>query len=79
MPAGSVIIDMAAATGGTVAPSHPDAVIAVGGVAVHGPTNLASLVPTDASRMYARNLVSLLERVRGADGALALDLDDDSL
>ena len=79
MRPGSVIVDVAAATGGNVAPSQPDVVMDIGGVSVHGPTNLASLVPTDASRMYARNLVSLLERVRGADGVLALDLNDDIL
>ncbi len=77
MHAGSVIVDMAAGSGGNVAGSQPDTVVDIAGVAVHGPTNLAGLVPTDASRMYARNLLSLLERLRGDDGAYALDLDDD--
>ena len=77
MHPGSVIIDMAAATGGNVAGSRPDEVVKVGGVAIHGPTNLAGRVPTDSSRMYARNLVALLERVRGDDGALEVSLEDD--
>ena len=77
MHPGSVIIDMAASTGGNVAGSRPDEVVEVGGVAIHGPTNLAGRVPTDSSRMYARNLVALLERVRGDDGALELSLEDD--
>ena len=77
MHPGSVIIDMAAATGGNVEGSQPDRIVDVGGVAIHGPTNLAGHVPTDSSRMYARNLVALLERLRGEDGALALDLEDE--
>ena len=77
MHPGSVIVDMAAGSGGNVEGSRPDEVVVRGGVAIHGPTNLAGLVPTDSSRMYARNLVALLERVRGEDGGLALDFDDE--
>jgi NAD(P) transhydrogenase subunit alpha len=76
MHPGSVIVDMAASTGGNVAASRPDEVVDVGGVKIHGPTNLAALIPTDSSRMYARNLVALLERMRTDDG-FAVDLDDD--
>lgn len=76
MHPGSVVVDMAAATGGNVSASRPDEVVDVGGVKIHGPTNLAALVPTDSSRMYARNLVALLERIRSEDG-FAVDLDDD--
>jgi len=63
MHAGSVIIDMAAASGGNVEPSRPDEVVTVGGVRIHGPTNLAAQVAGDASRMYSRNLVALLTRM----------------
>jgi NAD(P) transhydrogenase subunit alpha len=77
MHPGSVIVDMATPTGGNVEGSRPDEVIDVGGVAIHGPTNLAGRVPMDSSRMYARNLVALLERVRGDDGELELNLEDD--
>jgi NAD(P) transhydrogenase subunit alpha len=77
MHPGSVIVDMAASTGGNVEGSTPDEITNVAGVAIHGPTNLAAMVPTDSSRMYARNLVAMLERVRGEEGALALDLDDE--
>ena len=76
MSPGAVIVDMAASTGGNVALSRPDEVVDVGGVAIHGPTNLAAHIPTDASRMYARNLVALLERVRSDDG-MTFDLDDE--
>jgi len=77
MRPGSVIVDMAAATGGNVAGSRPDEIMNVGGVAIHGPTNLASAVSHDASQMYARNLVALLDRMRRDDGALHLDFEDE--
>ncbi len=79
MRPGAVIIDMAAATGGNVAGSAPDETIDRNGVKIYGPTNLASTVPADASRMYARNLLALLERLKGDEGELALDLDDEIL
>jgi NAD(P) transhydrogenase subunit alpha len=77
MHPGSVIVDMAAGSGGNVEGSRPDEVTEYGGVTVHGPTNLAGFVPTDSSRMYARNLVALLERLRGENGGLTLDFDDE--
>ncbi len=76
MQPGSVIIDMAAGSGGNVAPSKPDEMVDVGGVHVYGPTNLPADIPHDSSRMYARNLVALLERVRSDDG-FTIDLDDE--
>jgi NAD(P) transhydrogenase subunit alpha len=78
MHPGSVIVDMAAGTGGNVAGSKPDEVVDIGGVKIFGPTNLASFVPTDASRMYARNLIAFIERVRDKEtGEIAFDLDDE--
>jgi NAD(P) transhydrogenase subunit alpha len=76
MKPGSVIVDMAAETGGNVEPSVAGEVVDVGGVHIYGPTNLASAVPTDASRMYARNLITLLERARDGAG-LTVDTDDE--
>ena len=77
MKAGSVVIDMAAGSGGNVEGSRPGEIVNVGGVAIHGPTNLASSVPADASRMYARNLMMLLERATDDEGELLLDLQDE--
>jgi len=76
MPAGSVIVDMAAGTGGNVEGSVPDEIVKIGHVTVLGPTDLPSHVPTDASRMYSRNLQEILGRMRGEDG-LDIDLDDE--
>jgi NAD(P) transhydrogenase subunit alpha len=77
MRPGSVIVDMAAATGGNVAGTQPDAIVHAGGVEIHGPTNLASVVAFDASQMYARNLVAMLERMRGEEGTIGIDLEDE--
>ncbi len=77
MRPGAVIVDMAAGTGGNVEGSVPDETVTVGGVHIHGPTNLAAGVPADASRLYARNLISLLERARSDDGGFSLDLEDE--
>jgi NAD(P) transhydrogenase subunit alpha len=77
MRPGSVIVDMATSTGGNVEGSRPDETVDVDGVQILGPTNLASAVPADASRMYARNLVALLERLKSEDGEPVFDLDDE--
>ncbi len=76
MSAGSVIVDMAAGTGGNVEGSVADDAVTIGGVTVLGPTNLASHVAADASRMYSRNLQELLARMRSDEG-LDVDLDDE--
>lgn len=74
MRPGAIIVDMAAATGGNVEPSKPDEIVTVGGVRIHGPTNLAAQMPGDASRMYSRNLVTLLKRLH-AEGKENLTTD----
>ncbi|MCZ7532902.1 MAG: NAD(P) transhydrogenase subunit alpha [Acidimicrobiia bacterium] len=75
MPEGSVIIDMAAGSGGNVVGSQPDQIVEVGGVMIHGPTDLASRVAADASRMYARNVLEIIKRMV-VDGELSVDPDD---
>jgi NAD(P) transhydrogenase subunit alpha len=78
MHAGSVVVDMAAGTGGNVEGSVADQTVQIDGVTIFGPTNLASMVATDASRMYARNLTALVERLRDEEsGGLTIDLDDE--
>ncbi len=75
MRPGSVIVDMAAGSGGNVEGSVADTEVDVNGVRILGPTNLASKVAADASRMYARNLLEVLKRVI-VDGELSVDPDD---
>ncbi len=60
MEPGSVIVDLAAPTGGNCELTQPGETIEVHGVKIVGPLNLASSVPHDASQMYSRNAVSFL-------------------
>jgi len=78
MKPGSVIVDLAAETGGNCELTRPGETIEVEGVVVDGPLNLASSGAVHASEMYARNVhnfASLLIR----DGALGFDWDDELL
>ncbi|WP_167148568.1 Re/Si-specific NAD(P)(+) transhydrogenase subunit alpha [Actinomyces sp. ZJ308] len=79
MRPGSVIIDMAAATGGNTELTVPGEVVTTaGGVTIVGHTDLAGMLPAQASQLYGRNIVNLLGLLTPAkDGALALDLDDE--
>ena len=72
MPPGSVIVDLAAATGGNCELTVADDVVVRHGVTIMGPTNLPASVPYHASQMYARNVTTLVQhlvrREKGADG-----------
>ena len=72
LTAGSVIVDMAAASGGNCPLTKADEVITVHGVTIVGYTNYPALVPSDASAFYARNMLNLLSiLVETQDGALS--------
>ncbi|MBS0228261.1 MAG: NAD(P) transhydrogenase subunit alpha [Proteobacteria bacterium] len=78
MKPGSVIVDLAAETGGNCALTQPGETVDSNGVIVAGPLNLASMGAQHASEMYARNIynfVSLLLK----DGALHFDWSDELL
>ncbi|MDR2252460.1 MAG: Re/Si-specific NAD(P)(+) transhydrogenase subunit alpha [Bifidobacteriaceae bacterium] len=78
MKPGSVIVDMAAANGGNVAGSAPDKLVTTpNGVKIIGYTDLASRLPTQASQLFAQNIVNLFKLVTpGKDGELVLDMED---
>ncbi len=78
MPAGSVVVDLAASDlGGNVEDSRPDAtVVTANGVTVMGAGNLPSAMPKAASTAYARNIVALLAYLV-RDGQLVLDAADE--
>ena len=61
MAPGSVIVDMAAETGGNVEGSAPNETVEVAGVTIIGKGNLAGEVARDASQMYSSNLFNLVE------------------
>lgn len=76
MKPGSVIIDLAAETGGNCEVTEPDATVTFNGVCVIGPTNLPSLVASDASRFFSANIRSLLAHLLESSGRLNLDTSD---
>jgi NAD(P) transhydrogenase subunit alpha len=76
MNAGSVIVDLAAETGGNCALTTPGEVIKAHGVTIIGLLNLPSLMAADASRLYARNVQALLEHL-APEGELVLDWEDE--
>jgi NAD(P) transhydrogenase subunit alpha len=78
MRAGSVIVDLAAETGGNCELTEPGKTVVKHGVTIHGPLNIASGMPFHASEMYAKNLFNLVSPFI-KDGVLALDFEDDVL
>ncbi|MBT2767970.1 NAD(P) transhydrogenase subunit alpha [Stenotrophomonas sp. ISL-67] len=78
MRPGSVIVDLAAETGGNCEATRPGETVNVGGVTVDGPLNLASLGAVHASEMYARNVFNFVA-LFVKDGTVAFDWDDELL
>ena len=80
MAPGSVVVDMAAETGGNVEGSVPNEVVNVGGVTIVGTGNLANEVARDATTMYANNLYNLVEDSWDKEAKeFVLDLENDIL
>lgn len=77
MKPGSVIVDLAVERGGNCPLSRPDQVVEAHGVKIVGYTNLAAQVATDASALYARNLLDFLKLVVAQDGAPAIQREDE--
>jgi NAD(P) transhydrogenase subunit alpha len=76
MRPGSVIVDVAAPSGGNCEVTRPGETVQHKGVSVLGPTDLPGRVAHDASQMYARNLAAFLARITGEDAAPHLDFED---
>jgi proton-translocating NAD(P)+ transhydrogenase subunit alpha len=76
MRPGSVIVDLAAETGGNCELTRPGEVADVGGVTVVGLLNLPSSMAGHASQLYARNVSALLEHL-APGGELSLDWEDE--
>ncbi|MCB1847891.1 MAG: Re/Si-specific NAD(P)(+) transhydrogenase subunit alpha [Halieaceae bacterium] len=80
MAPGSVIVDMAAETGGNVEGSVPNEIVKVGGVTIIGLGNLAGEVARDASQMYSSNLFNLVEdNWNEEQKQFVVDFEDDIL
>jgi NAD(P) transhydrogenase subunit alpha len=81
MREGSVIVDLAAATGGNCPLTEADKVVVKYGVTLVGHTNYPSMMPSDASAFYGGNIMNLLNiMVEKTDDALVLNnLDEDEI
>jgi H+-translocating NAD(P) transhydrogenase subunit alpha len=76
MRPGSVIVDLAADTGGNVDITKPGEAITVGAVTIDGTKNLASTMPVHASQLYSRNVSTLLLSLV-KDGQPNIDFNDE--
>jgi H+-translocating NAD(P) transhydrogenase subunit alpha len=77
MKPGSVIVDMAAASGGNCPLTVADSTVTRYGVSIIGETNLPALVAADSSSLYARNLFDFLKLLATADGKFHIPMEDD--
>jgi NAD(P) transhydrogenase subunit alpha len=75
MRLGSVIVDLAAESGGNCELTRPGDVVEVHGVTILGTLNLPSTIPYHASQMYAKNVATFLQNLL-KNGSIHLDLED---
>jgi len=77
MKSGSVVIDLAAETGGNVEGSKPGEIVTIGKARVWGGANVPSLMAGPASSLLAQNIVNLLALVTGHDAEFTPDFEDE--
>jgi NAD(P) transhydrogenase subunit alpha len=77
MKPGSVVVDMAVEAGGNCLLSELGKTVVKHGVTIVGEANLPGLVATDASALYARNLLNFLNLLCDKTGAMNINLEDD--
>ena len=74
---GSVIIDIAAASGGNTPVTKNDETIIYNGVTIVGNSNLPATMPSDASKLYGKNILNFLQLITNKEGQINLNWDDD--
>jgi len=79
MQPGSVIVDLAAESGGNCELTRAGETVNEGGVKVIGPSNLPSEMPVPASQLYAKNLENLLDLMITEEGEVNVDFEDEVL
>ncbi|MFM8909874.1 MAG: NAD(P)(+) transhydrogenase (Re/Si-specific) subunit alpha, partial [Gemmatimonadota bacterium] len=77
MAPGSVIVDLAAETGGNCEPTKAGETVEVNGVKVIGPVNLAATMPNHASAMLSRNILTFVQHLLTKEGTLNVDRADE--
>ncbi|MBS1653705.1 MAG: Re/Si-specific NAD(P)(+) transhydrogenase subunit alpha [Bacteroidetes bacterium] len=74
---GSVIIDIAAATGGNTPFTKNNETVVHNGISIVGDSSLQSTMPSDASKLYGKNILNFLQLIITKEGQLNLNWDDD--
>lgn len=74
---GSVIIDLAAATGGNTPVTKNNETVVYNGVTIVGNSSLQSTMPSDASKVYGKNMTNFLQLILDKDGNSNLNWEDD--
>ncbi len=77
MKPGSIIVDLAASTGGNCELTENGETVIINGVTIIGKSDYPSDMSTDASRMFGRNIINLLKIIIDKDGNLALNMQDE--
>ncbi len=77
MRRGSVIVDLAASTGGNTPATKDRETVQYNGVTIIGDSNLPATMPSDASKLYGKNILNFLQLLINKEGNLVLDTDDE--
>jgi H+-translocating NAD(P) transhydrogenase subunit alpha len=77
MKPGSVIIDLAASSGGNCELTRNNETVVHNGVSIIGQSNYPARMPLDASRMFGKNVMNFLALIISKEGGLNLNFDDD--
>lgn len=77
MKPGSIIVDLASATGGNTPFTKNDETVVRKGVSIIGNSNLAAGMPSDASKLYGKNVLNFLQLIINKEAALHLNFEDD--
>ena len=74
---GSLIVDLAAATGGNTEFTKNNEAVQHNGVCIIGNSSLASTMPSDASKLYGKNVLNFLSLIIDKEGKLHVNMEDD--
>jgi len=74
---GSVIIDLAASTGGNCEITRNNEVTEYNQVTIVGNSNYPTEMPSDASKMFGKNMLNFIKLILNEDGSLNLNFEDD--
>ena len=77
MRRGSVIIDLAASTGGNTPMTKDRETVHYNGLTIIGDSNLPATMPSDASKLYGKNILNFLQLITSKEGQLITDSQDE--